>query len=48
MKKNFSGNEEVLAFTQKVIARHFELMVKQYTVSYISARNQIEYQFEKF
>ena len=48
VKKNFSGNEEVLAFTQKIIERHFELMVKRYTVSYIAARNQIEYQFEKF
>lgn len=48
VKKNFSGNEEVLAFTQKVIARHFELMIKRYNVSYIAARNQIEYRFEKF
>lgn len=48
VKKNFSGNEEVLAFTQKVIVKYFKLMVKRYTVSYIAARNQIEYRFEKF
>lgn len=48
VKKIFSGNEEVLATTQKIIRKHPELMVKQYTVSYIAARRQIEYQFEKF
>lgn len=48
VKKKFSGNEEVLAFTKKIISRHIELMIKQYTVSYIPARNQIEYQFSKF
>ncbi len=48
VKKNFSGNEEILAFTQKIVERHFELKVKRYTVSYIATRNQIEYQFEKF
>lgn len=48
VKKDFSGNEEVLAMTQKIIGRHLELRVKRYTVSYIVARNQIEYQFERF
>ena len=48
VKKNFSGNEEVLTTTHEIIERHSELMIKQYIVSYIATRHEIEYKFEKF
>ena len=48
VNKDFSGNEEVLALTRKMLLKHSDLLIQKFTVSYIKERNQIEYRFERF